>query len=137
MVRSCRGVGHTSPGSAQYEFDQERARQMLAAAEYSVPSEGGALKSKDGIALQFQLLYPNDDYHKLMAEQIQKDWQGISVQVDIMPMAYDQIINDYLIPRTYQAALVELNMTGSHDPDPYPFWDSCHVDRWTKLLAVG
>ncbi len=128
-------------GVTQYDFDQERARQILAAAEYSIPAEGGSLKSKDGVVLQFQLLYPNDDFHKAMAEQIQKDWAGISVQVDIMPMAYDQIISDYLIPRTYQAALVELNMTGSHDPDPYPFWDSAmatggqNYSQWGNKIA--
>ncbi|MGA9397684.1 MAG: peptide ABC transporter substrate-binding protein [Anaerolineaceae bacterium] len=128
-------------GVTQYDFDQERARQILAAAEYSIPADGGSLKSKDGVVLQFQLLYPNDDFHKAMAEQIQKDWAGISVQVDIMPMAYDQIISDYLIPRTYQAALVELNMTGSHDPDPYPFWDSAmatggqNYSQWGNKIA--
>ncbi|MGB8252681.1 MAG: peptide ABC transporter substrate-binding protein [Anaerolineaceae bacterium] len=128
-------------GVTQYDFDQERARQILAAAEYSIPAEGGSLKSKDGVVLQFQLLYPNDDFHKAMAEQIQKDWAGISVQVDIMPMAYDQIISDYLIPRTYQAALVELNMTGAHDPDPYPFWDSAmatggqNYSQWGNKIA--
>jgi peptide/nickel transport system substrate-binding protein len=112
------------PGVQVYEFDQERARQILSAAEYTMPAEGGALKSKDGVALEFTLLYPNDDLHKALAEQIQKNWAGISVIVDIIPMSYDQLIDDYLVPRTYQAALVELNMTGTHDPDPYPFWDS-------------
>jgi peptide/nickel transport system substrate-binding protein len=107
-----------------YAFDQERARQILAAAEYSLPSAGGALKSKDGVSLTFTLVYPNDALHQALAEQIQKDWAGISVLIDIQPLGYDQLIDEYLVPRTYQAALVELNMTGSHDPDPYPFWDS-------------
>jgi peptide/nickel transport system substrate-binding protein len=31
-------------------------------------------------------------------------------------------VNDYLSPRQYQAALVDLNLARSPDPDPYPFW---------------
>ncbi|MBN2256551.1 MAG: peptide ABC transporter substrate-binding protein [Anaerolineaceae bacterium] len=129
------------PGAEVYEFDQERARQILAAAEYNMPAEGGALKSKDGIALEFTLLYPNDDLHKALAEQIQKDWAGISVIVDIIPLGYDQLINDYLVTRSYQAALVELNMIGVHDPDPYPFWDSAmatggqNYSQWDSKVA--
>jgi peptide/nickel transport system substrate-binding protein len=128
-------------GVDTYAFDQERARQILAAAKYSMPSEGGALKSKDGVSLTFTLLYPNDDLHKTLAEQIQKDWAGISVIIDIMPLGYDQLIDDYLVPRTYQAALVELNMTGTHDPDPYPFWDSAmatggqNYSQWDNKVA--
>jgi len=128
-------------GVDTYAFDQERARQILAAAEYSMPAAGGALKSKDGVSLTFTLLYPNDDLHKALAEQIQKDWAGISVIVDIMPLGYDQLIDDYLVPRTYQAALVELNMTGTHDPDPYPFWDSAmatggqNYSQWDNKVA--
>jgi peptide/nickel transport system substrate-binding protein len=128
-------------GVDTYAFDQERARQILAAAEYSMPAEGGALKSKDGVSLTFTLLYPNDDLHKALAEQIQKDWADISVIVDIMPLGYDQLIDDYLVPRTYQAALVELNMTGTHDPDPYPFWDSAmatggqNYSQWDNKVA--
>jgi peptide/nickel transport system substrate-binding protein len=124
-----------------YAFDQERARQLLAMSEYAIPSEGGALKSKDGVSLSFTLLYPNDDLHKALAEQIQKDWAGISVIVDIIPLGYDQLIDDYLVPRTYQAALVELNMTGTHDPDPYPFWDSAmatggqNYSQWDNKVA--
>jgi peptide/nickel transport system substrate-binding protein len=35
--------------------------------------------------------------------------------------------DDYLEPRDYQAALVELNLARSPDPDPYPFWHQSQI----------
>jgi peptide/nickel transport system substrate-binding protein len=32
------------------------------------------------------------------------------------------MISTYLSPRSYQAALVDLNLARTPDPDPYPFW---------------
>jgi peptide/nickel transport system substrate-binding protein len=32
------------------------------------------------------------------------------------------MVFDYLGPRSYQAALVDLNLARTPDPDPYPFW---------------
>jgi peptide/nickel transport system substrate-binding protein len=31
-------------------------------------------------------------------------------------------VNDYLAPRSFEAALVDLTMSRTPDPDPYPFW---------------
>jgi peptide/nickel transport system substrate-binding protein len=44
------------------------------------------------------------------------------VDVKIQAVSYTSLISDYLTPRNYQAALVDLDFTRSYDPDPYPFW---------------
>jgi len=31
-------------------------------------------------------------------------------------------MTEYLVPRSYDAALVDLNLSPYPDPDPYPFW---------------
>jgi peptide/nickel transport system substrate-binding protein len=49
------------------------------------------------------------------------------VDVQLKPVSYDELITDHLEPRDYQAALVDLNLTGSPDPDPYPFWDQAQI----------
>jgi peptide/nickel transport system substrate-binding protein len=46
----------------------------------------------------------------------------IGVQVNLVSAPYDQILSTYLGPRAYQAALVDLNLARTPDPDPYPFW---------------
>jgi peptide/nickel transport system substrate-binding protein len=37
-------------------------------------------------------------------------------------MAYDQMVLNALNLRDYQAALIDLNLARTPDPDPYPFW---------------
>jgi peptide/nickel transport system substrate-binding protein len=42
--------------------------------------------------------------------------------VDLQPVPYDSLVNDFLTPRNYQAALADLNTMRTPDPDPYLFW---------------
>jgi len=39
---------------------------------------------------------------------------------------YDEVLAD-LKSRTYQTALVDINLTRSPDPDPYPFWGQAQL----------
>jgi peptide/nickel transport system substrate-binding protein len=61
--------------------------------------------------------------------------------VDLEAVPYDQMINDRLANRDYQAALVDLNLTNSPDPDPYPFWDQSQIaggqnySQWDNRLV--
>jgi peptide/nickel transport system substrate-binding protein len=121
--------GPILPGSwAYYEgighiiYDPETAVATLKSEGYTIPVEGGDVRAKEGEQLAFTLLYPNDELHAAMAQIAQQNWAAIGVKVDLLALSYDQLVNDYLTPRRYQAALVDLNLTRSPDPDPYPFW---------------
>jgi peptide/nickel transport system substrate-binding protein len=46
----------------------------------------------------------------------------IGVQADLQAVPYQQMLSDYLVSRSYQAALVDLNTARTPDPDPYLFW---------------
>ena len=46
----------------------------------------------------------------------------IGVKIDLQSVSYDSLVNDFLTPRTYQAALADLNTARTPDPDPYLFW---------------
>jgi peptide/nickel transport system substrate-binding protein len=76
------------------------------------------VRSKDGRALAFTLLTSNDPAHLAIAESAAQQWSaiGISVTVKSVPM----LRTNYLEPRSYEAALIDLMLAG--DPDPYPFW---------------
>jgi len=114
-------------GIEQLNYDSEAAVDLLKGAGYTIPAEGGNVRAKEGVRLAFEMVYPEVDEYKQIAESIQKDWQKLGVQVDLKPVSYDELINDYLEPRTYQAALVELNLDRSPDPDPYPFWHQAQI----------
>ncbi len=103
-------------------YDPDKAIAMLKEAEYLIPAGGGDVREKDGQALAFTLVHPDDPQHTALAEAIQHDWAAIGVAVTLKPVSYEKLIADYLEPRTYEAALVDLDLTRSPDPDPYPFW---------------
>ncbi len=108
-------------GMDDVAYDPDAAIAMLKEAGYVTPSDGQA-RSKDGVALAFTMLYPDDEMYRRVAESIQADWLVMGVVVDLEPVSMDLMVNDYLAMHIYSAALVTMDMTTAHDPDPYPFW---------------
>lgn len=103
-------------------YDADKAISLLKQAGYTIPAEGGQVRSKDGVALEFELVHPDTQLHTQIAEGIRDDLAQLGVQVTLVAVPYEQLLSDYLEPRTYEAALVDLNLSHSPDPDPYPFW---------------
>jgi peptide/nickel transport system substrate-binding protein len=121
--------GPILPGSwAYYDgierlgYDPEGAIQLLKEEGYVIPASGGSVRAKDNTALDFVLLHPDDPVHTQIAQAIQQQWAQIGVQVNLQGAPYDQMIPTYLGPRAYAAALVDINISRTPDPDPYPFW---------------
>lgn len=118
------------------EFNTEKAIEMLVKEGYILASEQERVRTKeftsvDGNterkALSFTLVYPDDDLHRKVAEQIQQDWGNINVLLNLEAVSYDNLINHILPDREYDAALVDLNLSQIPDPDPYPFWDQTQI----------
>lgn len=116
------------PGNwASYEsieaipYDPEQAQTLLKEAGYVLGGES-PVRAKEGKSLAFTLLYPDDALHAQIAQIIQENWAAIGVGVTLRAVDYPSLLNDYLVPRRYQAALVDLDISNSADPDPYPFW---------------
>lgn len=105
-----------------YEYDPDAAVSALKADGYVIPAEGGDVRAKDGVPLSFTLMHPDDTLHTQIAQAIQTQWTRIGVHVDLQTMPYDQLVNTSLAQRAYQAALVDLDLSRTPDPDPYPFW---------------
>ena len=109
-------------GIEKFDFDLTEAVSKLDSLGYSLASDGSGIWEKDGISLSFTLLYPDDEVHASVAEAIKNNWRTLGVSVELQAVSYEQLINDHLVPRDFQAALVDLDFTNTHDPDPYPFW---------------
>jgi peptide/nickel transport system substrate-binding protein len=114
-------------GIEKVGYDPEAAIALLKQIGYTIPSEGGSVRTKDGVQLSFEMVYPEGEYYTIIAESIQKDWSQLGVQVDLKPVPYDELVNDYLESRAYQTALAEIDLARSPDPDPYPFWHQTQV----------
>lgn len=120
--------GPILPGSWAYYEDIEKiaydpdAAIKLLNEEGFIFSAGSDVRSKDGQPLTFTLVHPNDETHTLIAQAIQSDWALIGVRIELQSVAYDSLVNDYLTPRNYEAALADINTSRTPDPDPYLFW---------------
>ena len=127
--------GPIFPGSWAYydgvekiEYDPEGAINILRSAGYSIPASGDPVReNEEGLSLSFDLVYPQGEKYDQLAAAIAADWEVLGVEANLEPVAPEELVSDYLDPRDYQAALVEINLTRSPDPDPYPFWDQAQI----------
>ncbi|HSG25124.1 MAG TPA: peptide ABC transporter substrate-binding protein [Anaerolineales bacterium] len=115
------------PEVEKYEYNPEDAVKLLRANGYGLASENSLVREKDGESLSFDLIYPDDERYSQLAEMIREYWSEIGVQANLLPVQPDVMVREYLVPRNYQAALVDLSLYDSPDPDPYPFWHQAMI----------
>ncbi|MBS1250051.1 MAG: Periplasmic dipeptide transport protein [Chloroflexi bacterium] len=111
----------------RYDYEPEKAIETLKKAGYTFPAEGGDVRAKtqegeENILLEFTLLYPDDEEHAAIAKSIQENWADLGVSVSLEALPYPELISEYLDTRLYEAALIDINLSQTPDPDPYPFW---------------
>ena len=114
-------------GVEHYEYDPDAAVSLLKDEGYVIPPGGGDVRAKDGVPLVFTMVHPDDAVHTQIAQAIQSQWAKIGVQVNLQPQPYDQLVLTTLTSRSFQVALVDLNLSRTPDPDPYPFWHQAEV----------
>lgn len=140
--------GPILPGTwAYYEdlpsigFNSEQAIEDIKNEGYVISGEETTIRSKEGLELRFELLYPDDDQHRQVAEYIQQDWEKLGAAVDIRAVPYQELIENHLETRDFQAVLVDQNLANTPDPDPYPFWDQVQAtggqnySQWDNAVA--
>lgn len=116
-------------GITKFDYDPDTAISLLKKEGYVIPAGGGDVRAKDNIPLAFTLVHPDDALHTQIAQAIQTQWAQIGVRVDLQPQPYDQLVLTTLASRSYQAALVDLNLSRTPDPDPYPFWHQAEANN--------
>ena len=110
-------------GLSRYEYDPEEAIDKIRDLGYTFPAEGGTTRTnEEGDRLELTLIYPDDEKHALIAQSIQENWLTLGINVTLEALTYEELISNRLEDRTYEVALVDLNLTSMPDPDPYPFW---------------
>lgn len=114
-------------GIERVDYDPEGAISLLKESGYTIPASGGNIRELDGTPLEFELIHPEDELHLAFAEAVAQDWRRLGVGVKLNAMPYEELMSQRLEPRLYQAALVDLNLLGQHDPDPYQFWHQSQI----------
>ncbi|OQY37208.1 MAG: hypothetical protein B6243_01185 [Anaerolineaceae bacterium 4572_5.2] len=111
-----------------YKYEPQLAIDAIKELGYTFPAEGGNVRvkkdeeSEEATRLEFTLIYPDDEQHAALAQAIQEDWAELGMNVILEAVPYAELISERLDTRLYQAALVDINLTRTPDPDPYPFW---------------
>lgn len=124
-----------------YEYNPEKAIALLEGAGWR-PTHAAASSSisdtatisptinawfKERRPLSFSLLVPDDPVRLAVSEEIVRQWAAVGIEATIEPIAVG-LLSERLVPRDYQAALVDLDLTLSGDPDPYPFWHQTQIE---------
>lgn len=80
------------------------------------------IRRNAGVRLSFTLSAPNEPERVAIAENVARQLRAVGAEVEVIPIESATFVEDHLLTRSFQAALVEID-PGS-DPDPYPFWHS-------------
>jgi peptide/nickel transport system substrate-binding protein len=109
----------------KYTYEPVRAANLLDSVGWLADGRGG--RSRDEVPLRFTLAYPSDNMEiATLATAVQASWRRIGVQVTLRAVPRDQLLSDYLQPRTFEAVLIGWRGT-ANDPDVYQLWHSTQV----------
>ena len=127
--------GPIMPGTWAYyddleviDYDALQAQALFEATGVTSDSETSTNVTEDGLEIAVTLLHPDTAQHTQIAELIKKDWEALGVTVTLVAKPYDDVLAD-LAAREYQTALVDINLTRSPDPDPYPLWGQAQIQN--------
>lgn len=107
-------------GMKKYEHDPDRARSILDGAGWKGGPDG--IREKGGVKLRFSLFTDNNARRVKIAEELSREWEKVGMKVEVASSGASGLVQNFLLPRRYQAALLGLVL--GPDPDPYPTWHS-------------
>ncbi len=111
----------SAAAAALHPYDQLAAAQALDKAGWVAPP-GANLRSRNGVAFKVQLVTPNSYPSQLVADALARQLLQIGVELDVKAVPPSQLVQNYLIGRNYQMALVSFDI--GPDPDQYSLWHS-------------
>lgn len=132
-----------APATAMY--DPSAAGRILDEAGWRAGPNGQ--RQRDGVPLTVALVTADTPERQAVARTLADQLGKIGVQLDVKIVAADELLDNYLEPRRFEAALLGQWGMGS-DPDVYPQWHSSQttssggnyasfadadVDRWLEV----
>ena len=111
----------SAAAAALHPYDPVAAAQALDKAGW-LSTPGSKLRTKNGVAFKVQLVAPNSYPSQQVADALAQQLLEIGVEIDVKAVPPSQLVQNYLIGRKYQMALVSFDV-GS-DPDEYSLWHS-------------
>jgi peptide/nickel transport system substrate-binding protein len=111
-------------GSAarKYTYDPQAAARALDAAGWTLTPGANVRSNKSGVQFQVQMVVTESYPNLQIAQEVAHQLSSIGVMVSVKAVAPSDLVQNYLLTRTYQMALVVFDV-GS-DPDLYSLWHS-------------
>lgn len=111
----------SNPDVKTYDYSSNDAKNALEAAGWQ-DKDGDGIREKEDVKLSFTLV-TTDWPETVEASLILKDmWEEIGASVDIKNLGVNDLQNDYIKSRSYEALLFGEIL--NYDPDPFAFWHS-------------
>jgi peptide/nickel transport system substrate-binding protein len=122
----------TSPEIEKYEYNPEKAKELLEKAGWE---KDGEQWKKDNETLEISLISTQWSALVETSKLIQNYWEDLGVKVNISNLELSDIKNNYIMPREYQVILYGQEYFGN-SPDPYYFWHSREKNYPGNNIAV-
>ncbi len=129
LGNSTAAFGPILPGSLGYdERIAQSAHLSVSEASQILDKAGWVLdkatntRTKDKKTLEFNLTVSNIPLNVKTAQLLQSQWAAVGAKVNLVVLEENELEQNYIRPRAFDALLFSEN-TGA-DPDPFPFWHS-------------
>jgi peptide/nickel transport system substrate-binding protein len=109
-----------------YAYDVQRATAFLDTFGWEL---NAGVREKDGQPFRFKLATSDDPVQAAIAQEIARQWGELGIEVEVEVSGASRFVEQVLLPRRFDAALVTIDP--GPDPDPYPLWHS------TQALGEG
>lgn len=90
-----------------YNYDPEKAKQMLEDAGWVAGSDG--IRAKDGAKLSFEIMYGAAASNDQLASALQDYWKAVGVEAKPTSVDFDTVLNPALDSHDFQMAMLALN----------------------------
>jgi peptide/nickel transport system substrate-binding protein len=106
-----------------YDYDVDKAKQILDEAGYKDTDGDGILESPSGVKLSFQLDCPTGSTKREQTAQIiQENLKAIGVEIAIASMDFSALMEKVVSNHDFDMYM--MGNTLNLDPDPSPYWHS-------------
>ncbi len=113
-------LGYSKEIAERTKLDLDEAAAILDKSGWKLDETGNRKKGEN--KLEFNLATNTFVVNIKTAQMLQTAWQKIGVTVNLVIVSPQELQDDFIRPRNFDALLFFEN-TGA-DPDPYPFWHS-------------
>ncbi|HXC77329.1 MAG TPA: peptide ABC transporter substrate-binding protein [Candidatus Acidoferrum sp.] len=112
---------YSAAASAKYPYDRISAEKALDAAGWLL-APGAKIRMKGGIPFKVSLVTAGSFPNRQVADAVAQQLLLVGVEADVVPVTSTALVQQYLIGRKYQMALVAIDV--GPDPDQYSLWHS-------------